>query len=136
VTVLFNNAGILGPIVETVELSEEEYLRVCAINQHAQFYGMKCVIPSMQKAGGGSIINVSSIAGIVSIVGSPNLAYVGSKFASRGMTKHVAVRYGQGQHPGQFRASGLHQDTDDGGGDRRGGWRHLAAGAAWPYGRD
>ena len=52
-------------------------------------------IPSMQQAGGGSIVNVSSIAGIVSIVGSPNLAYVGSKFASRGMTKHVAIQYGK-----------------------------------------
>jgi 3alpha(or 20beta)-hydroxysteroid dehydrogenase len=122
VTVLVNNAGILGPIVETVELSEEEYLRVCAINQHAQFYGMKCVIPSMQKAGGGSIINVSSIAGIVSIVGSPNLAYVGSKFASRGMTKHVAVQYGKDNirvnfvHPGYIKTPMMAAATDEEGG--------------------
>jgi 3alpha(or 20beta)-hydroxysteroid dehydrogenase len=122
VTVLFNNAGVLGPIVETVELPEEEYLRVCAINQHAQFYGMKCVIPSMQKAGGGSIINVSSIAGIVSIVGSPNLAYVGSKFASRGMTKHVAVHYGKDNirvnfvHPGYIKTPMMAAATDEEGG--------------------
>jgi 3alpha(or 20beta)-hydroxysteroid dehydrogenase len=64
------------------------------VNQHSQFYGMKTAIPSMQRAGGGSIVNVSSTAWMVAVVGSPNLAYVGSKFASRGMTKHVAVQYG------------------------------------------
>src|SRR2546430_15952419 len=95
VTVLINNAGIIGPIAGTVDFDEEDYLHVCAVNQHSQFYGMKSVVPSMQRAGGGSIVNVSSIAGIVSIVGSPNIAYVGSKFASRGMTKHAAIEYGK-----------------------------------------
>ena len=95
VTVLVNNAGILGPSARTVDLKEEDYLRVCAVNQHSQFYGMKCVIPSMVKAGGGSIINVSSVAGLVSVIGTPNIAYVGSRFASRGMTKHAAVQYGK-----------------------------------------
>lgn len=83
VNVLVNNAGIIGPIAETVELSEQDYLHVTNVNQTSQFFGMKTVIPSMLKAGGGSIVNVSSVAGIVSIVGAPNLAYVGSKFASR-----------------------------------------------------
>src|SRR5215213_8544287 len=64
ITVLINNAGILGPSARTVDLEEEDYLAVCAVNQHSQFYGMKCVIPSMLKAGGGSIINVSSVAGL------------------------------------------------------------------------
>jgi 3alpha(or 20beta)-hydroxysteroid dehydrogenase len=122
VTVLVNNAGIIGPIAETVELSEEDYLQVCAVNQHSQFYGMKCVIPSMQRAGGGSIINVSSVAGLVSIVGSPNLAYVGSKFASRGMTKHVAVQYGKDNirvnsvHPGYIKTPMMAAATDEEGG--------------------
>jgi 3alpha(or 20beta)-hydroxysteroid dehydrogenase len=122
VTVLVNNAGIIGPIAETVELDEEDYHLVCAVNQHSQFYGMKCVIPSMQKAGGGSIINVSSVAGIVSIVGSPNLAYVGSKFASRGMTKHVAVQYGKDNirvnsvHPGYIKTPMMVAATDEAGG--------------------
>lgn len=122
VTVLINNAGIIGPIAETTELDEEAYLQVCAVNQHSQFYGMKCVIPSMQQAGGGSIVNVSSIAGIVSIVGSPNLAYVGSKFASRGMTKHVAIQYGKDNirvnsvHPGYIRTPMMAAATDEEGG--------------------
>lgn len=122
VTVLVNNAGILGPIAETAELDEAEYLKVCAVNQHSQFYGMKTVIPEMKKAGGGSIVNISSIAGIVSIVGSPNLAYVGSKFASRGMTKHVAVQYGPDNirvnsvHPGYIKTPMMIAATDEDGG--------------------
>jgi 3alpha(or 20beta)-hydroxysteroid dehydrogenase len=122
VTVLVNNAGIIGPIAETVELSEEDYHHVCAVNQHSQFYGMKCVIPSMQRAGRGSIINVSSIAGLVSIVGAPNAAYVGSKFASRGMTKHVAVQYGKDNirvnsvHPGYIKTPMMAAATDEEGG--------------------
>ena len=60
----------------------------------SQFYGMKTVMAGMRAAGGGSIVNVSSVAGMVSIVGAPNIAYVGSKFAVRGMTKHVAVEVG------------------------------------------
>jgi 3alpha(or 20beta)-hydroxysteroid dehydrogenase len=122
VTVLINNAGIIGPLADTVELGEDAYHQVCAVNQHSQFYGMKCVIPSMQQAGGGSIVNVSSIAGLVSIVGSPNLAYVGSKFASRGMTKHAAVQYGKDNirvnsvHPGYIKTPMMAAATDEEGG--------------------
>ncbi|MET7336944.1 glucose 1-dehydrogenase [Nonomuraea sp. NPDC005650] len=122
VTILVNNAGILGPISGTAELDEAEYLKVCAVNQHSQFYGMRTVIPSMRRAGGGSIVNISSIAGIVSIVGSPNLAYVGSKFASRGMTKHVAVECGPDNirvnsvHPGYIKTPMMVAATDEDGG--------------------
>jgi 3alpha(or 20beta)-hydroxysteroid dehydrogenase len=122
VTVLVNNAGILGPISPTAEFDEDEYLKVCAVNQHSQFYGMKTVIPSMQKAGGGAIVNISSTAGMVSIVGAPNLAYVGSKFASRGMTKHVAVQYGPDNiransvHPGYIKTPMMEAATDENGG--------------------
>jgi 3alpha(or 20beta)-hydroxysteroid dehydrogenase len=123
VDILVNNAGILGPIAETVEISEEDYLKVIAVNQHSQFFGMKTVIPFMQKAGGGAIVNISSTAGMVSIVGAPNLAYVGSKFASRGMTKHVAVQYGPDNirvnsvHPGYIKTPMMAAATDsDGGG--------------------
>lgn len=93
VTVLVNNAGVIGPVVSSVELSEHDYLKVCAINQTGVFLGMKHTIPSMLKAGGGSIVNISSIAGIVAIYGTPNLAYTASKFAVRGLTKHVAIEY-------------------------------------------
>ena len=122
VTILVNNAGIIGPLASTVEISEEDYLKVIAINQHSQFYGMKTVIPSMQKAGGGAIVNISSTAGMLSVVRSPNLAYVGSKFASRGMTKHVAQQYGPDNirvnsvHPGYIKTPMMAAATDETGG--------------------
>jgi 3alpha(or 20beta)-hydroxysteroid dehydrogenase len=60
------------------------------VNQLGVFLGMKAVLPSMLKAGKDSIVNISSVAGLVAIYGAPNLAYVASKFAVRGMTKQVA----------------------------------------------
>ncbi|KAK4706079.1 hypothetical protein P7C70_g122, partial [Phenoliferia sp. Uapishka_3] len=124
VTILVNNAGVCGPPGYTgiEDLSEEEYLKVVAVNQHSQFYGMKAVIPGMREAGGGSIVNVSSIAGMVSNVGAPNIAYVGSKFASRGMSKHVAVECGPDNirvnslHPGYIKTPMMSEATDEEGG--------------------
>jgi len=51
------------------------------------FYGMRAVIPGMLKAGGGSIVNISSVAGFNHIPPLPNLAYTGSKFAVRGLRR-------------------------------------------------
>ncbi|MFS8198534.1 SDR family NAD(P)-dependent oxidoreductase [Streptomyces sp. CWNU-52B] len=123
VTVLVNNAGVLGPIAKTADLDEDEYLRVCAINQHSQFLGMKAVIPSMRRAGIGSIVNISSLAGLRANYGFPSLAYVASKFASRGMTKAVAQEYGldniraNSVHPGFINTPMMVEATDEGGGD-------------------
>lgn len=123
ITVLVNNAGVLGPIANTAELSVEDYLKVCAINQHGVFLGMKTVIPSMLEAGIGSIVNISSIAGIVAIYGFPSLAYVASKFAVRGMTKATAVEYGpkniraNSVHPGFIKTPMMVEATDESGGD-------------------
>lgn len=94
VNVLVNNAGITGPNAGIMELAHEDYLHVCMTNQFGVYYGMQAVIPSMLKAGGGSIVNISSICGIAPVYGTPNLAYVASKFAVRGMTKKVAAEYG------------------------------------------
>jgi 3alpha(or 20beta)-hydroxysteroid dehydrogenase len=122
VDVLVNNAGIIGAIADTVSLTEEQYLQVIAVNQNSQFYGMKAVIPAMQRAGGGSIINISSTAGMKVAIGSPNLAYVGSKYASRGMTKFVAVEYGPDNirvnsiHPGFIMTPMMKAATDETGG--------------------
>jgi 3alpha(or 20beta)-hydroxysteroid dehydrogenase len=123
VTVLVNNAGILGTVSETVNLSEEDYLKVIAVNQHAIFLGMKAVIPSMQKAGGGSIVNISSNAGIVCVYGTPNMGYAASKWAVRGMSKMVAVEYGpqnircNSVHPGYTMTPMMVEATDEVGGD-------------------
>ena len=73
------------------------------------FLGIKHAIPSLIRAGGGSIINISSISGIVAIYGTPNVAYAASKFAVRGLTKQVAIEYGEHNirvnsvHPGYIR---------------------------------
>jgi 3alpha(or 20beta)-hydroxysteroid dehydrogenase len=104
VTVLVNNAGILGPAATIVDLDVDAYLKVIAVNQHSQFYGMKSVIPSMLRAGGGSIVNVSSLGGIMVNQGTPNLAYPTSKFAVRGMTKAVAREFG----PQGIRVNSVH----------------------------
>lgn len=123
INVLVNNAGILGPVAKTVELKEAEYLKVCEINQHAVFYGMQAVIPSMLKAGIGSIVNISSIAGMVANYGFPSLAYVASKFAVRGMTKATAVEYGPKKirvnsvHPGFINTPMMVEATNEEGGD-------------------
>jgi 3alpha(or 20beta)-hydroxysteroid dehydrogenase len=122
INVLVNNAGIIGALASTVDLTEQEYQRICSINQTAVFLGMQAVIPGMLQTGGGSIVNISSIAGMVAIYGSPNVAYVASKFAVRGMTKQVAVEYGDRNirvnsvHPGYIRTPMMAAATDENGG--------------------
>ncbi|MDD2741629.1 MAG: glucose 1-dehydrogenase [Rhodocyclaceae bacterium] len=123
VNVLVNNAGILGPVTKTAKLSEADYMKVCSVNQHAVFFGMKATIPSMLKAGIGSIVNISSIAGIVANYGFPSIAYVASKFAVRGMTKAAAIEYGpknirvNSVHPGFILTPMMVEATDDNGGN-------------------
>lgn len=104
INVLVNNAGILGNISKTADLSEDEYYRVCRINQDGVFFGMKSVIPSMIKSGKGSIVNISSSAGFRAHYGVPSVAYTASKFAVRGMTKSAAVEYG----PNNIRVNSVH----------------------------
>ena len=103
VDILVNNAGVVirRPIED---MSEAEYRKVIDINQVGVFLGMKAVAPSMRRAKGGSIINISSIAGFV---GRPQtVAYAASKFAVRGMTKVAASEFGKDNirvnsvHPG------------------------------------
>jgi 3alpha(or 20beta)-hydroxysteroid dehydrogenase len=123
INVLVNNAGIIGALASTVDLTEQEYQRICSINQTAVFLGMQAVIPSMLQTGGGSIVNISSVAGMVAIYGSPNVAYVASKFAVRGMTKQVAVEYGgrnirvNSVHPGYIKTPMMAAATDENGGE-------------------
>lgn len=113
VSILVNNAGIV--IQNSIEnTSLEEYRKTIYINQDGVFLGMKHVLPSMKKAKGGSIINISSIAGIVG--GANNMAYTASKFAVRGMTKAAAAEFAEfgirvnSVHPGVIRTPMTEQE--------------------------
>ncbi len=101
VTVLVNNAGLAeGASIGDTTL--ESYRRVTEVNQTGVFLGMKTVIPAMKRAGHGSIINMSSIDGLV---GSPRIiSYIASKWAVRGMTKAVAMEMG----PFSIRVNSIH----------------------------
>ncbi|MCS6925191.1 MAG: glucose 1-dehydrogenase [Candidatus Binatia bacterium] len=103
--ILVNNAGIvrMAPLEET---SLEAWHEVINVNQTGVFLGMKYAVPAMRRAGGGSIINISSIAGMI---GLPNIpAYQASKGAVRLLTKHAAIQYAKdgirvnSVHPGRI----------------------------------
>jgi 3alpha(or 20beta)-hydroxysteroid dehydrogenase len=90
--VLVNNAGILrvGAIEQTSLADFENVLRV---NLVGCFLGIKAAIPALRAAGGGSIVNISSVAGLTGVAGM--VGYVSSKHAVRGMTKVAALELGR-----------------------------------------
>jgi 3alpha(or 20beta)-hydroxysteroid dehydrogenase len=132
VDVLVNNAGVIGPVQGMLEFGEADFLQVCAINQLGVFLGMKAVLPSMIAGGGGSIVNISSIAGMLGTKESSNAAYCASKWAVRGMSKLVAAQHGKdgirvnSVHPGYILTPMMIAATDEQGG---------GAAAAIPLGR-
>lgn len=86
-----NNAGIGGPSLPTGEYPADDWRRVIDINLNGVFYGMRWQIPAMERAGGGSIVNMSSILGSV---GFANAApYVAAKHALLGLTRTAAMEY-------------------------------------------
>ena len=101
INVLVNNAGITMA-KSILELSLQDYRRILEINQVSVFLGMRAVIPAMQESKQGSIINISSINGLV----GGAIGYTDSKFAVRGMSKAAALEcapYGirvNSVHPG------------------------------------
>jgi 3alpha(or 20beta)-hydroxysteroid dehydrogenase len=106
ISLLVNNAGIVayGP-VDVME--PDEFRRVIDINLTGTFLGMHYTVPSMRKAGGGAIINISSTAGLMGY--ATIAAYGASKWGVRGMTKAVAMELGSDNirvmsiHPGPIR---------------------------------
>lgn len=100
--VLVNNAGIAGPNKPTHELTEEEWDKVQAVNVKGVFFTTKHAIPHLKSAGGGSIINLSSIYGLVSAPDVP--PYHASKGAVRLMTKTDAMLYA----PDRIRVNSIH----------------------------
>ena len=89
--VIVNNAGIGPNLLRTHESSLEDWNRVIAVNQTGVFYCMKLALVEFLKQGGGTIVNIASLAGLKA---SPNnISYSASKFAVVGMTKSVAMEY-------------------------------------------
>ena len=88
--ILVNNAGIFDRAL-VHEQSEENWDRVMDINGKGVFLGTKAAIPAMREAGGGSIVNISSVAGLIGSMAST--AYNASKGAVRLLTKSTAVQY-------------------------------------------
>jgi len=103
---MVNNAGIYIPrtLPETDVALFERHMR---INQLGCFIGMRDVGPAMRKSGGGSIVNISSVAGLR---GSPGaIAYSSTKWALRGMTKAAAIEYA----PHGIRVNSVHPGPID-----------------------
>ncbi len=91
IDILHNNVGI-GSLGGPVELSEEEWDRVHAVNVKSIFLTAKSVLPVMERQGNGSIINISSVGGI-RWIGIPYIAYASSKAAVLQVTQSVAVQF-------------------------------------------
>jgi NAD(P)-dependent dehydrogenase (short-subunit alcohol dehydrogenase family) len=102
--ILVNDAGISGSAVDDL-FDEAAWQRIMAVNATGTFLGMKFAIPAMKTAGGGAIVNVSSISGVTGQRGI-HVAYNASKGAVRTLTKAAAVQHGRDNirvnsvHPG------------------------------------
>jgi 3alpha(or 20beta)-hydroxysteroid dehydrogenase len=116
VSVLVNNAGIVefGSIEEQ---PPESFRKILDVNLYGPWLGMRAVLPSLRRAGGGCVVNISSTAGLM---GYPRLGgYVSSKWALRGLTKTAALEFARdgvrvcSVHPGPIRTP-MVGDLDDG----------------------
>ncbi|ASY66994.1 3-oxoacyl-[acyl-carrier protein] reductase (plasmid) [Sinorhizobium sojae CCBAU 05684] len=88
-----NNAGIEGKILPLVEQPLDNFDRIIAVNLRGTFLCLQAEIRQMLKHGGGSIVNLASVAGLI---GFPGLApYVASKHGVNGLTKNAALEYGK-----------------------------------------
>lgn len=115
--VLVNNAGIL--IRKNIEeTTVEDWDRIFDINAKGVFLGTKASIPAMREAGGGSIVNISSTAGLVSSP-SGSASYTATKGAVRLFTKSTAIQYAKegircnSVHPGPIETEMLQDSLDD-----------------------
>lgn len=90
---LYNNAGIEGRQAPMTEYDIDVFKKVIDINLMGVYYGMRHVIPVMQKQKYGRIVNVASVGGIRGV--QNQVAYVASKHAVSGMTKNAALEYGR-----------------------------------------
>ncbi len=104
--VLVNNAGVVrAGMIESVPV--DDFMEAVRVNQLGCFLGMQAVVPTMKAQGSGSIVNVSSIAGLQGVAGA--VPYVATKWAIRGMTKTAAIELG---HDG-IRVNSVHPGVID-----------------------
>jgi NAD(P)-dependent dehydrogenase (short-subunit alcohol dehydrogenase family) len=89
IDILVNNAGIADKHMPITKCTEEWYDEVCRIDQYAVYYMSKYTLPHMEKAGNGSIVNVSSIGS----QGVAGISYSAAKAAVNSMTKNIAIQY-------------------------------------------
>jgi 3alpha(or 20beta)-hydroxysteroid dehydrogenase len=114
--VLVNNAGI-GVMGSLRDTDPEVHRRVIDINLNGVYHGMRAVITPMATAGGGSIVNVSSIDGLVGVMGMTS--YSASKFAVTGMTRSAAIELGplgirvNSIHPGVINSPMVQEASDE-----------------------
>lgn len=87
-----NNAGVTGVFTPTGEMTAEDWQRVVAINLSGLFYGLRYEIPAILAAGGGAIVNVSSV---FADRGGPTAEYSAAKHGIRGLTRTAAREYGR-----------------------------------------
>jgi len=93
IDILYNNAGIQGPVMSTADIPEEDWFLVLDTNLNSVFLGSKYTIPIMQKQGGGVIISTSSTMGLG---GKATIAgYACTKAGIISLTKTMAAEYGQ-----------------------------------------
>lgn len=121
IDVVVNNAGISGADKPTDEIASEEWREVMDVNVNGVFYCTRAAIPYMREKGGGSIVNLSSIYGIV---GAPDIPpYHASKGAVREMSKTDAILYAKegirvnSVHPGFIwtpLVEAMARDSEDG----------------------
>ncbi|MCU1374474.1 MAG: fabG3 [Actinomycetia bacterium] len=108
--VLINNAGIHS-VIRIEDETIERFERIIQVNLFGTFHGMRAVLPAMRAAGGGSIVNISSLAGMKGYEGHG--AYGASKWAVRGITKTAAREFGadgirvNSVHPGPIKTDML-----------------------------
>jgi 3alpha(or 20beta)-hydroxysteroid dehydrogenase len=93
IDVLVNNAGVGFPPRRLEDERPEEHDRVMATNLRGVYLGMRAVLPAMTARGAGSIVNISSIDGLVGVAGMTS--YAASKFAVTGMTRTAALELGR-----------------------------------------